>query len=163
MCLIPTCEKLFVSPVKPFSSMCETKLKQICICNMILHLLLSPYMFKAKKQAHLSQNCCRSCTRFQNFFYLCIRFFIKRHRYYSSMKYKFVALTLLSSALLGCNANQSPDKATSRPDFLTNENGVSVEPGSQTSKKLKLAVIEPQTLDVQSALYVPFGIIIGIL
>lgn len=116
---------------------------------MILHLLLSPYMFKAKKQAHLSQNCCRSCTRFQNFFYLCIRFFIKRHRYYSSRKYKFVALTLLSSALLGCNANQSPDKATSRPDFLTNENGVSVEPGSQTSKKLKLAVIEPQTLDVQ--------------
>ena len=65
------------------------------------------------------------------------------------MKYNFITLILLASALLGCNSHPSSDKASSRPESLVNENGVSVEPGSQILKKLKLAVIEPQSLDVQ--------------
>ncbi len=66
------------------------------------------------------------------------------------MKYKLVAMMLLASALSGCNtAHQDSDKAASGADFQANEDGVSIVSDSQLSNKLKLAVIKPQTLDVQ--------------
>jgi cobalt-zinc-cadmium efflux system membrane fusion protein len=67
----------------------------------------------------------------------------------SIMKHKKVVLTLLASALMGCNAHDSSDKATPTSDFQADENGISITPESQLSKKMKLQVIEPKTLDVQ--------------
>ena len=65
------------------------------------------------------------------------------------MKYKWIVLTLLASALWGCNSHQNTDESSSKPDFVSSEDGVTVEAGSQLEKKLTLRVIEPQTLDVQ--------------
>ena len=67
----------------------------------------------------------------------------------SIMKHRKVVLTLLASALMGCNAHDSSDKATPTSDFLADENGISITLESQLSKKMKLQVIEPKTLDVQ--------------
>ena len=64
--------------------------------------------------------------------------------------YGLVGLMLVASALLGCNAaHRDSDREASGPDFLSNEDGVSVLSESQLRNKLKLAVVEPQTLDVQ--------------
>jgi cobalt-zinc-cadmium efflux system membrane fusion protein len=65
------------------------------------------------------------------------------------MKYKLLVLMLLTSAFMGCNGHQNSEEGASRPDFVSNEDGVTVVPESQLSKKLKLATIEPQTLDMQ--------------
>jgi len=64
-------------------------------------------------------------------------------------RYRFVVLVILSSLLLGCNAFHDSDNATSTPDFVANKDGVTVELGSRLSEKLKLTVVEPQTLDIQ--------------
>jgi cobalt-zinc-cadmium efflux system membrane fusion protein len=65
------------------------------------------------------------------------------------MNYKLVVLTLLASALLGCNGNSKSDEGASQPDFVSNEGGVYVLPESQLSKKIKVSTVEPQTLDIQ--------------
>lgn len=65
------------------------------------------------------------------------------------MRYKLIVLTLVASALLGCNGNSKSDESASRPDFVSNEDGVSVVPESQLSKKIKVSKVEPQTLDIQ--------------
>ena len=65
------------------------------------------------------------------------------------MKYKWIVLTLLTSALWGCKSHQKTDEGASKPDFVSTEYGVTVETGSQLEKKLTLRVIEPQTLDAQ--------------
>ena len=65
------------------------------------------------------------------------------------MKYKWIVLTLLTSALWGCNSHQKTDEGASQPDFVSNEGGVYVLPESQLSKKIKVSTVEPQTLDIQ--------------
>ncbi len=65
------------------------------------------------------------------------------------MKYKLLVLTIFASAFWGCNGHHDSDESASSPEFVSTENGVIVVPESQLSKKIKLAVIEPQTLDIQ--------------
>ncbi len=63
------------------------------------------------------------------------------------MKYKLIALMLLASALCGCGRKAS-DQAASGRDFTSDENGVSVVPGSPLSTRLKLVEVAPQTMDI---------------
>ena len=65
------------------------------------------------------------------------------------MKRKMVVLMILASALWGCNSHNNSDEGASRPDFVSTEDGVSIVPESQLSKKIKVSVIEPQALDIQ--------------
>lgn len=66
----------------------------------------------------------------------------------SVMKDKLIVLIMLSSALMGCNGNSS-DEGASRPDFVSTGDGVSVVQESQLAKKIKVALVEPQTMDMQ--------------
>lgn len=65
------------------------------------------------------------------------------------MKYKWIVLTLLTSALWGCNSHQKTDEGASKPDFISTGDGVTIKTGSQLEKRLTLRTIVPQTLDVQ--------------
>ena len=63
------------------------------------------------------------------------------------MKYRLIALMLAASALCGCG-KQASDPTASGPWFTSDENGVSVAPGSPLSTRLKLTQVEPQTMDI---------------
>lgn len=66
------------------------------------------------------------------------------------MKYRLITLVLLASALMGCGTRRSANGDTvPGPGFTSDENGVSIMPGSPLSATLKLTVIEPQTIDIQ--------------
>lgn len=66
------------------------------------------------------------------------------------MKYRTIALVLLALALMGCGTRHSAGTdAIPGPGFTSDENGVSIIPDSPLSAKLKLTVIEPQTIDIE--------------
>lgn len=65
------------------------------------------------------------------------------------MKYRLFALVLLASAVMGCGTRHGAESdAASDPGFTSDDNGVSITPGSPLSTQLKLAAVAPQTLNV---------------
>ncbi|MBQ4286865.1 MAG: efflux RND transporter periplasmic adaptor subunit [Bacteroidales bacterium] len=65
------------------------------------------------------------------------------------MKYKYIVLTLLVSALFGCNTHRQSDNNESTAGFQTTGNSVRITPGSPISTKLKLLEVEPRSVDFQ--------------
>lgn len=65
------------------------------------------------------------------------------------MKYRFIALVLMASALCGCGTRSNSDTAASGSWFTSDEEGVSVVQGSPLASKLVLSEVVPQVMDIQ--------------